>query len=129
LGIPRRWLLEFSPDRETLDRPLAGAVGIGLWLTVVGTTAIIAWRRRDQVRGDSGEGPGFVGLGAWLSCFHFIYYDVLLAAFPVALLLTDPRRYLRPVRVEVVRPEGPIDRPRTVCLINSFVLNCLGLLV
>ena len=28
----------------------------------------------------------FVLLGAWLSCYHFMYYDVLLAALPIFLL-------------------------------------------
>jgi hypothetical protein len=28
-------------------------------------------------------------LGAWLSCFHFIYYDSLLSALPVFLVLTQ----------------------------------------
>jgi hypothetical protein len=32
-----------------------------------------------------------------MMCYHFMYYDVLLAYLPVALLFTDPRRYLRPL--------------------------------
>ncbi len=36
-----------------------------------------------------------------MSCYHFMYYDVLLTALPVALLVTEPRRYLQPVLVAV----------------------------
>ena len=42
----------------------------------------------------AGPAAAFLLLGAWLSCWHFMYYDVLLAALPVCLLFTDPRRYL-----------------------------------
>jgi hypothetical protein len=129
LGIPRRWLLDFLQDRETRDRTLAAALGIGLWLSVLAATVVIAWRRPERVRTDVGDGPAFVGLGAWLSCFHFIYYDVLLAALPVALLLADPHRYLLPVQVKLLAADEPNDRNKTLRLVNSFVLNCLGLLV
>jgi hypothetical protein len=128
LGIPRRWLLDFQQDREIRDRALASVLGIGLWLSVVGTTAAIAFLRRDLMNRDDGAAPTFVGLGAWLSCFHFIYYDALLAAFPVALLFSDTRHYMQPVRLDVVGDDVATDRPRTLRLLNSFVLNCLALL-
>src|SRR5262249_49005765 len=38
----------------------------------------------------------------WLSCFHFMYYDVLLSALPVFLLFTEPRRYLEPWLLAIV---------------------------
>jgi hypothetical protein len=63
-------------------------------------TVTVAWLRRARV-GRATEGPAaaFVLLGAWMSCFHFMYYDVLLAALPVCLLFTEPRRYLEPMFV------------------------------
>src|SRR5439155_25929114 len=97
LGIPRRWLLEFKAEEAVADRPVAAVVGWGLWLAVVGATAAVALARRREVRQADGYGAAFVGIGAWVSCLHFIYYDVTLAALSVALLLTDPRRFLRPV--------------------------------
>src|SRR5207249_2440895 len=35
---------------------------------------------------------------------HFMYYDVLLTALPVLLLLTEPGRFLRPTLVGVLSP-------------------------
>jgi hypothetical protein len=132
LGIPRRWLLDFQ--RPLVHRPnrIATAIGWGMWLAVVVTTAAVAWRRPRQVRQVVGLGAAFVGLGASLSCYHFIYYDALLAAFPVALLLTDPRAYLRPTRVAFHRDGEPTDAsdgPSRTCLVNSFVLNAVALLI
>jgi arabinofuranan 3-O-arabinosyltransferase len=127
LGIPRRWLLDFDLPREVRDRPIAGVIGIGLWIAIVGTTVAVSWLRRGLRARYVGEYVTFVGLGSWLSCFHFIYYDVLLAAFPVGLLLSDPRHYSRPVRLNVSGRDP--DKPRPLVLLNSFVLNCLALLV
>jgi arabinofuranan 3-O-arabinosyltransferase len=41
-------------------------------------------------------------LGAWLTCFHFMYYDLLLTVFPFFVLLADPSSYLRPTLFAVV---------------------------
>jgi hypothetical protein len=47
-------------------------------------------------RGEGGQWDGPAGcfalLGAWLACWHFMYYDSLLAALPVFLLIRDPRK-------------------------------------
>jgi hypothetical protein len=95
VGVPRRWLLHFEHERATdPDQPLARALGLALWLGVAGATALVAllrWRRPAAV---AGPPAAFLLLGGWLSCYHFMYYDVLLAALPVALLFTDPWRYL-----------------------------------
>ena len=94
--MPRRWLLHFDPTEHATDpdRPLPRVLGLGLWLAVVGATAALALARRRQPAAVAGPPAAFVLLGAWLSCYHFMYYDVLLAALPVCLLFTDPRRYL-----------------------------------
>jgi arabinofuranan 3-O-arabinosyltransferase len=112
-------------------------------------TAAVALARRRMVRAIDGYGAAFVGIGAWASCYHFIYYDTALAAFPVALLLTDPWRFLRPTLLaaepvpEELRGyysprllrEPPPDAtsvpvvPRSAAVLNSMVLTCVALLI
>ena len=98
LGAGRRWLLDF--DREGTDRgPAAGfatLLGWCLLAAVLAVTVGLALRLRRGARQTEGPAAAFVLLGAWLCCYHFIYYDVLLAALPVTLLFLDPRCYLRP---------------------------------
>ncbi len=94
LGAGRRWMLDF--DRPVEARLQGGAVpalvGWGLLLAVLATTATMTLSRRREARAIDGPAPAFVLLGVWLSCYHFMYYDVLLAALPVALLfLVRPR--------------------------------------
>src|SRR5262249_46635189 len=60
LGVPRRWLLDFSKPLDQRDRPAATVIGWGLWLTVVGTTAAVALGRPRRVRESDGPGPAFV---------------------------------------------------------------------
>jgi arabinofuranan 3-O-arabinosyltransferase len=116
LGIPRRWLLRFDrphaerqppwplPETSVVGRwwrqwfgtgevpgwVIPSAAGWGLWLLVLGGTAVVARRRRGQAQALTGPAAAFVLLGAWLCCFHFMYYDVLVAAFPVCLLFAGP---------------------------------------
>src|SRR5207302_5889243 len=102
LSIPRRWLLDFQtpvPDRES---PAATVIGWALLVSIVACTAAFVLRRRQQFRAVAGPAAAFVLLGGWLSCFHFMYYDILLTALPVCLLLTEPGRYLVP-RLVVLR--------------------------
>ena len=83
-----------------------------------------------------------------MSCFHFMYYDVLLTALPVLLLLTDLRHYFQPILVGVLpvpeaeRETALIDyfQPRLVTglvpgaavrriyVLNSLTLSLLALL-
>jgi hypothetical protein len=61
-------------------------------------TAVVAWFKRKRIaHAVEGTAAAFVLLGAWLVCYHFMYYDVLLTALPVWLLFTDPRKYIEPV--------------------------------
>jgi hypothetical protein len=89
LNVPRRWMLDFAEPLATRDRSAATIAGWSLWLIVLVITTLISLRRR--ISAPIGFGPAFVGLGAWLSCFHFIYYDSLLSALPVFLVLTRAR--------------------------------------
>jgi hypothetical protein len=87
--LPRRWL-DFDSDVPDLQMAqTATLAGWGLWLIVVGiTTAVVILRKRQS---GSVAGAAFLFLGAFLSCIHFMYYDVLLAALPVFLLFVGPK--------------------------------------
>jgi hypothetical protein len=84
---------------------MATVAGI-LYLVPLAATFLISLWRRTVVREMNGPGPAFILLGAWMSCIHFMYYDVALAALPVSLLFVDPARYLEPLLVAVV----PLNR-------------------
>lgn len=110
-GLFRRWLLTF-PDpgkypemvgwaskddtRSYPGQAAATALGLGLWFAVAVITLAVAFRRPKNVAEAAGPGAAFVQLAAWLCCFHFMYYDSLLAALPLCLLFTRPWRYLVP---------------------------------
>jgi hypothetical protein len=96
LGLPRRWLLDFDVSRSDRNRPVAGLAGYALMALVLEATARLAFLRRRQARATTGYPAACVILSAWMCCFHFMYYDTLLAAFPVCLLLADPWSFLRP---------------------------------
>jgi len=81
-GGVRRW---FFPAP---DAPLPSRLALGLWLAVAAATVGIALWKRRAVQADDGPAAMFVLLGAWLSCFHFMYYDTFVAALPVLLLFT-----------------------------------------
>jgi hypothetical protein len=110
LGIPRRWLVDFQLPYYERDNLTATLVG---WALVVGCllfTVVLALLRPRQARAATGTMPGFLLLGAWLSCFHFMYYDVLLTALPMFVLLAEPRRFLEPILVAIVPfHRSPID--------------------
>lgn len=95
LGVPRRWLLQFAHEIAVRpELPLPRALAVDLWLLVLAVTVFVAVLRYRRPPPAAGPPAAFVLLGAWLSCYHFMYYDVLLAALPVCLLFTDPRRFL-----------------------------------
>ena len=39
--------------------------------------------------------PAFLLTGAIFSCFHFLYYDFVVAGLPLLLLFTEPHRYFQ----------------------------------
>jgi hypothetical protein len=84
--LPRRWL-DFDSDVPNLQvAQTASLIGWGLCLTLVGMTTAVLILRKRQSGSVAGPGSAFIFLGAFLSCIHFMYYDVLLAALPVSLL-------------------------------------------
>jgi hypothetical protein len=107
LSIPRRWLLDFDVEDALRDSPAATLIGWGLLLLVVVCTVAVSILRKEQCRMVTGPPAAFLLFGAWLCCYHFMYYDILLTALPVALLLTEPRRHLKPVLIALsILPDG-----------------------
>src|SRR5439155_6880842 len=104
-----------------------------------------------QVRPPTGPVAAFLFLGAWMSCYHFMYYEVLLTALPMLLLFTEPRRYLEPILLAIVpfgkthdstayfRPTLPQNYPspleafqgglRSVAVLNRLAPSLLVLLL
>jgi len=114
LGIPRRWLLDFSLPSQHRDVPAAALAGWGLFGACLGGTFLLAWLRPRQATATIGIPAGFLLLGAWLACFHFMYYDVLLTALPLVVLLAEPKKLLEPLCVAVLplaAQPGPVPFP------------------
>jgi hypothetical protein len=112
-GLPRRVLLDFdNPHEDERRSDLIDALAMGLWGAVLGATAIVYLLRGDRSR-PTGVGAGFLFLGAYLTCLHFMYYDVLVSAAALAVLFADPKQFLRtrtfavePVAEEPAVPAG-----------------------
>jgi arabinofuranan 3-O-arabinosyltransferase len=154
ITIPRRWLLDFkAPPSANIDLA-ATLLGSCLLLATIECTTRLAVFRKDRSSVLTGPGAAFLLLGAWAACFHFMYYDVLLAALPVLLLLLKPEQFLEPrylmittipgdqLPVQLKKYFGPrlADSPpivsfrpelgyRSVCVANSIALTLIALLV
>jgi hypothetical protein len=100
LTIPRRWLDFETHYLERQYNQTVAVIGWGILGTCLAVTLLIALIRKEQMRGLTGPGASFLFLGAWLSCFHFMYYDVLLAAPAVFFLLIGGKELLRRDRPE-----------------------------
>jgi hypothetical protein len=108
LGIPRRWMLDFKAASGVRDRPEAALVGWAIWAGVLEITLLLTALRWKQARALTGPAPAFLLLAAWMSCFHFMYYDALLTVLPFFLLCTEPREFIKPIFLAVV----PVPRAR-----------------
>jgi arabinofuranan 3-O-arabinosyltransferase len=93
-GIPRRMFLDFHDGRAINDPPIATIVGRALWILVAGITLLVVRLSRGRAR-LVGPLPAFVLFAAWLCTYRFMYYDALIAALSVIVLLADPRPYFR----------------------------------
>jgi arabinofuranan 3-O-arabinosyltransferase len=143
-GIPRRFLHNFALPEAERETPLAQAVAWSLWGIVFVSTVLIYRLRADRTK-RVGLGPAYLFLGAWLTCYRFMYYDVLLSLVGVACLCAEPWRLLnsrvfglhfarqslqtgtdiRPT-LAAVQPLGP----RLLGYMNSFPLTLIiGLFV
>jgi hypothetical protein len=106
LSIPRRGFnfQETAYYERQTDRAME-IRGWALLIAVAELTVRLVTLRRRSFQAATGPAAAFLLLAAWMSCFHFMYYDVLLAALPVCLLLTEPARYLIP-RLIILFPLG-----------------------
>jgi arabinofuranan 3-O-arabinosyltransferase len=157
-SIARRWLLDFHAAEADSDR-----IPYPTWTWILSLTPLVLVfgslvtaafiRRRKIARATDGPAAAFLLLGAWMMCYHFMYYDVLLAYLPVALLFTDPRRYLKPLFIgmwpfgrskpsaallDAYRPDHYFHRRSwlpylhgygQVLLVNSLVMTLLAALI
>ncbi len=116
LGIPRRWLLDFSLPGSQRDRLAPAVVGWTLWALVLELTLMLTVLRWRQRRETTGPAPAFLFLGAWMLCYHFMYYDSLLSILPFFLLCAEPRRFLEPILIAFV----PLPGGRLPTDLNSY---------
>ena len=75
-------------NEERVPHPLLTAL-VGWWSLVAVfemTVRLTCVRKEQAARTVEGPATAFLLLSAWLLCFHFMYYDVLLAALPIFLL-------------------------------------------
>jgi hypothetical protein len=79
----------------------------------------------------TGPLPAMLILTTWMCTYHFMYYDSLISAFGVCLLLADPRPFFRP---RALNRDGGVEdiysktnqmlpEKRSLWLANSFVLT------
>jgi arabinofuranan 3-O-arabinosyltransferase len=123
ISIPRRWLLAYDGHWVSGSPygPLPTVLGVLLWVTEPLLTALVAWRKRREPAPLEGPGAAFVLLGAFFSCYHFMYYDVLLTVLPVSLLFTRPRCYLEQMKAHPWLPPLPL-----VVLVVLLLAPALG---
>ncbi len=125
LSVPRRWLIDFDKGYwERLDGDFTfnlwgdtsarvpvwlanWLIGWSLILFVLENTVRLAVLRRRQAVAPDGPPAAFLFLGAWMGCYHFMYYDALLGSLGLFLLFTEPRRYLSPLLVAL----SPLREP------------------
>lgn len=143
-GIPRRFLHDFTAPEKERDKPLTNALAWGLWAVVFGGTVLIYLRRGDRTK-LTGLSAGMLFLGAYLTCYRFMYYDVLLSAAPLVVLFAVPWRHFRThtfaVSLHASTPQMPSGRElpapgvgekplgaRMLGYANSFPLTALAVL-
>jgi hypothetical protein len=101
-GVFRRWMLTFDHGFaggycDVCQYPgqvLPTLLGWALWWSVLGVTVQLAVVRQRHLRALTGPGAACLLLGAYFACYHFMYYDVIVSAFPLAVLFADPGRFL-----------------------------------
>lgn len=95
-GLPRRFLVDFKLPREQRYDFTSWLIGWWLWVAVLEATVRLTLARADRRPVALGIPAGFLFLGAWLTTFHFMYYDALLAVMGVLLMLADRAAWLTP---------------------------------
>jgi arabinofuranan 3-O-arabinosyltransferase len=113
-GLPRRWLMNFQLPRDQRWDFASWLIGWWLWLAVLESTVRWTLARADRRPLTLGVPAGFLFLGAWLTTYHFMYYDALLAVMGVLLMLADRSAWLTPsvwVRGSPPPPPAPLHTP------------------
>lgn len=134
-GLPRRWLLDFHKPRAERHHITAAAIGWSLWAGVAAVTVGLALTRGDRRR-FVGIAPAFLFLGAYLTCYRFMYYDALVSFIAVAVLVADRDLFgratilqWRSVPIEHVLDDRSCDRASHIAgYVNSFPLTLVVLL-
>lgn len=92
-GVVHRVMVDFTVPEAKRTNSRADLLGWALWFAVfVPTVAIYLWRANRRYC--TGLGAAFLTLGAYLCCYRYMYYDVLLAVLPLAMLFADPKHFL-----------------------------------
>lgn len=139
LSVPRRWLIDFEkPLGERLDVTLwpdthwsmptwvpTLVIGWALVVFVLESTVRLAVLRRRQPAPPDGPPAAFLYLGAWMCCFHFMYYDALLGSLGLFLLFTEPRRYLAPLLVALAPLRNAVAGPAVAAYHRPAVPDAL----
>ena len=88
-SVPRRILHDFNRAEAERDTLLAKTLAWSLW-SIVFVSTIGAYLRFADHRRATGIGAAFLFFGAWLTCYHFMYYDALISAVGFAVLFAEP---------------------------------------
>ena len=129
-GLPRRMILDYDIVREKRETNFAKIAAWVVWFIAV-ELCIRIWmlRRKRHELPLVGSFPAFLFLGSFLCCYHFMYYDSLMASFGIFVLLAEsPHRFFNPAmgRLEV---ERSTTKSSGVVLVNSVVLTLLAVLI
>jgi hypothetical protein len=134
LGIPRRFFIDFDLPRDDRENLMALVLSWMLWAFVFEVTLRVYFLRARRSIPFTGPLPAMLILATWMCTYHFMYYDSLISAFGVCVLIADPRpffraRALNEERVfEEVFTSLPANK-RSLWLVNSFVLTAIALLI
>ena len=100
-GLVRRWWIDFEVSyyKRNEQWVFPTVVAWSAWGLVLIVTVVRSVLKSRTSHPDHGPGASFLILGSIFVCYHFMYYDLMLAALPVALLLLRPLEYLQPMLV------------------------------
>jgi arabinofuranan 3-O-arabinosyltransferase len=112
LSIPRRFLINFDESAFDRDRWYIQLASWTLLVLILETMVRLTQMLKIDWRATTGPAAAFLLLGAWMCCFHFMYYDALLAALGFIVLLAAPGRFIRPLFVLFRAPTLEPNRSR-----------------
>jgi hypothetical protein len=146
LGIPRRLLIDFSiTERLERENPRALVASWALWAFVMEVTIRVYRLRKKGPVPFTGPLPAMLILATWMCSFHFMYYDALISAVGVCVLLSEPTPWfrLRGIGRDVamptaqpgernsqsIRPLVRLVKSLFLSVVTSFVLGILALML